>query len=279
MLGAGDYTISLGQMRGVPLRQCLPAVAKAGFSGFVLGIDAYLAARASGLGDGDIRALAADNGLSVEWLDGLICWLPGAPFPPVAPGARLVTDPAEFFDIAAAIGAPMVNAVEIFGFDPGHDAMIAGFSALCAGAKARGIAVSLEFTPIGSIPDLPGAASIIEAAGYDNGGILFDTWHFARSHGTLDQIAAVDPSILFGLQVSDTGSAARGSPVNETMHHRLLPGEGDGRVAEVLSVCAAHGVRRPLSAEVLSDALLALPLEEMLSRTIRAVRKVSPWES
>lgn len=269
MLGAGDYTISLGQMRGVPLRECLPALVTAGFSGFALSMDAYAAARATGLSDADIRAFVADNGLEIEWLDGLIEWLPGA---------QKVTDPAEFFDTAAAIGALMVNAVEIFGFDPGQAAKVDGFSALCEAAKKHGLNVALEFTPIGSIPDLPAAARIIEASARENGGILFDTWHFARSHGWLDQIAAVPPDRLFALQVSDTGPAPHHSLFDEAMHHRQLPGEGHGSVATVLAACAAHGVKRPLSAEVLGDTLLALPLAQMLSRTIDALGKVSPWE-
>ncbi len=275
MLGAGDYTISLGQMRGVPLRKALPALARAGFAGFALSIDAYRAAREAGLSDADIRALVADNGLAIEWLDGLICWLPGAPVPP---GLLAAKDLAEFFDAAAAIGAPMVNAVEIFGHDPGEAAKVDGFAALSDGAQKQGLKVSLEFTPIGSIPDLPAAARIVEAAAHGNGGILFDTWHFTRSHGTIEQIAAVAPDRLFALQVSDTGAPGQCSLFDETMHHRLLPGEGQGRVADLLAFFAAHGVKRALSAEVFNDALLALPLGEMLSRTIAAMRRVSPWE-
>lgn len=275
MLTERDYSISMGQMRGVPLRQAVPAIARAGYSGLVLSLQVYRDAVASGLSEADIRSLFCDHGVQVESLDGLIDWMAGTPVPPELNGFR---DHMAFFEAAAAISAPRVNAVELFHHDPGLAAMADGFAALCGGAAAYGLAVSLEFSPIGSLRNLELASGVVEAAGQANGGLLLDTWHFARSGGRPEDIAAIPAERIFGLQVCDVGPLAHDNLMDEAMHHRLLPGEGYGNVAEVLAACAAHGIRQPLSAEVFDDALLALPLDEMLERTIAAMRRVSPWE-
>ncbi len=275
MLTERDYSISMGQMRGVPLRQAVPAIARAGYSGLVLSLQVYRDAVASGLSEADIRSLFSDHGVQVESLDGLIDWMAGTPVPPELNDFR---DHKAFFEAAAAIGAPRVNAVELFHHDPGLAAMADGFAALCEGAAAYGLAVSLEFSPIGSLRNLEFASGMVEVAGQANGGLLLDTWHFARSGGRPEDIAAIPAERIFGLQVCDVGPLAHDSLMDEAMHHRLLPGEGYGNVAEVLAACAAHGIRQPLSAEVFDDALLALPLDEMLERTIAAMRRVSPWE-
>jgi len=277
MLTCHDYSISLAQLRGVRLHEALPALAGAGFRGFVLSRDVYQAERDAGLSDADIRGLVADHGMEIEYLDGMICWLPGAPLPPLPPGVTMVTDPTAFFEAAAAIGAPIVNAVEIFRYDPGHAAIVDGFAAICREAQSFGLKVCLEFTPLGSIPDLGSAAQVLADAGADNGGVLFDTWHFARSGGKPADLATLPSERFFALQVSDTAEAAHDNAFDEALHHRLLPGQGSGNLAEVLRACAAHGIRRPLSAEVLSDDLAALPVSERLRLTMAALEAVSPY--
>ena len=275
MLTERDYSISMGQMRGVPLQVAVPAVARAGYSGLVFSLQVYRGAVAFGLSDQDIRRLFSDHGVQVECLDGVIDWMPGTPVPPELGGFR---DQRAFFEAAAAIGAPQINAVELFHYDPGQAAMADGFAVLCEGAAAYGLTVSLEFSPIGSLLNLEFANGVVEAAGQENGGLLLDTWHFARSGGRPEDIAVIPAERIFGLQVCDVGPQAHDSLMDEAMHHRLLPGEGHGNVAEVLAACAALGIRQPLSAEVFDDDLLALPLDEMLERTIAAMRRVSPWE-
>jgi sugar phosphate isomerase/epimerase len=277
MLTCDDYSISLAQLRGVRLHDALPALAEAGFRGFVLSRDVYQAERDAGLSDGDIRRLIADHGMEIEYLDGMICWLPGAPLPALPPGVTMVADPTAFFEAAAAIGAPMVNAVEIFGHDPGHAAMVDGFAGICQAALSFGLKICLEFTPLGSIPDLASAKRVLVGAGADNGGVLFDTWHFARSGGMPDDIATLPKERFFALQVSDTDRKPHDNAFDEALHHRVLPGQGSGNLLETLQACASHGVRRPLSAEVLSDALAALPVPERLRLTMAAVKSVSPF--
>lgn len=276
MLTTGDFSISHGQMRQVPLRDSLPAIARAGFKGVVIGMDVYLAARDAGLSDQDIRGLVADNGLEVEYLDGLVHWMPGAPEPQAPAGVRLISDPQAFFDAASGIGAPMINMVEVFNFNPGQEAAIEGYSRICDGAKQHGLSICLEFTPLGAVRGLPEANAIVEAAGRDNGGILLDTWHFARSGGTPDDIRAVPAGRILGLQISDVEAKPQANLFHEAMHARHLPGEGQGNVREAIAAAIGHGVRRPLSAEVYRDELMALPLDDMLARTIEALRNVMP---
>lgn len=279
MLRGGQFTISTGQMRKVPLRESVPAVARAGYAGIVLGMDVYLLAREAGMSDADIRALVADNGLEIEYFDGLVCWMPGAPAPTPPPGVRMVTEPQAFFDAAAAVGAPMINAVEVFGYNPGQAAAIDGFGAICDGAAASGLRICLEFTPLGAVPAIGDAWAIVDKAGRANGGVLCDCWHFARSGGTDADIRAVPAERIFGVQLCDVQEKPHEQPFVEAMRFRMLPGHGFGDVPGTLKSLWSHGVRRPWSAEVYSEELLERPLDEMLAATLTAMHEVAPAEA
>ena len=62
--------------------------------------------------------------------------------------------------------------------------------------------------------------------------------------------------------------------VEETLHRRLLPGDGDADVAELIRVLDAGGCTAPLGVEVFSDDLGAQPPEDIAKRSAEATRQV-----
>ena len=55
-------------------------------------------------------------------------------------------------------------------------------------------------------------------------------------------------------------------PVDETINHRELPGEGEFPIREYVDAVRDAGYAEPWGVEVLSEKLRALPIEEIFDR-------------
>ncbi|MBV9467427.1 MAG: hypothetical protein JO169_15050 [Solirubrobacterales bacterium] len=55
-------------------------------------------------------------------------------------------------------------------------------------------------------------------------------------------------------------------PVDETVNHRRLPGEGEFEIPAYVEVCQEVGYPGPWGVEVLSAELRSLPIEEEFQR-------------
>ncbi len=248
------------------------AAAEAGFAGLSLLVDDHRRARESGLSDAELRAVLADHGLAVAELDPLLTWLPGpTPGRGVVEGARALLAHAEddFYRVADALGARSINAALA---DPGElDAVADAFARLCDRAAAHGLLVHLEFLPWTRIGDAATAARIVERAGRVNGGVMLDAWHHFRS-GSPD--TAIPSARVLGIQLSDAPARAEPDPITETLHRRLVPGEGDADLVGLLRHLAAGGCTAPIGVEVFSDALAALPVRQVARRLAAAARRI-----
>jgi sugar phosphate isomerase/epimerase len=79
---------------------------------------------------------------------------------------------------------------------------------------------------------------------------------------------------VFGVQLSDAPREAEANLLDETMHRRLLPGDGDGDVAGFVRLLDEIGAKAPIGVEVISDQLAALAPEEAARRAGSAARTV-----
>ncbi len=109
------------------------------------------------------------------------------------------------------------------------------FGALCDRAAAGGITVVLEFLPIFTVGSLGSAVSIVREAGRENGAVLVDNLHLARSGGFPADLATVDPVLLPYLQLSDAPLDPPAELYPEASDGRLLPGEGGLPLHDVLA--------------------------------------------
>jgi sugar phosphate isomerase/epimerase len=135
------------------------------------------------------------------------------------------------------------------------------------------VALTLEFLPESAIPDLATAERIVTAIGAPNLGLMFDTWHYARSGGTLEQLAALPKGLITGVQISDRRPPAPGA-VYTPMGGRLLPGEGELPLVEWLAVILRRDPQLTVGVEVFSDELNALRPEEAAGRVAETTRAV-----
>jgi sugar phosphate isomerase/epimerase len=67
--------------------------------------------------------------------------------------------------------------------------------------------------------------------------LLIDTMHVLRSGSTPDDVAALDPKLIAYVQLSDAPLAPRfDSYMEEAMFERMVPGEGELPLRELLAV-------------------------------------------
>ena len=140
-----------------------------------------------------------------------------------------------------------------------------------AASAARDVGVGLGFEPIspgqrdtaGFVCSLATALELLAEAGFDDLGVMVDTYNLAEEDPA--DVAAV-ASRATGLHVADV--APGGAP-----GVRVLPGEGVGRTVEHVRALRAAGWDGTLDVEIFStpDAFWALPVDEAARRAFAAV--------
>jgi sugar phosphate isomerase/epimerase len=167
----------------------------------------------------------------------------------------------------------VLNVAHFLGGPAPLTAMVDAFGELCARGARDGLALTLEFIPGSGIPDLATALAIVTGTGATNAGVLVDTWHLSRSGGTVADLLAAPSGTLTAMQLSDRRTtASEGTYV--PMSDRLLPGEGDLPLAEIVEAIRANTADPIVSVEVFSSVLAALPPSEAASRAGDAIRGV-----
>ena len=146
--------------------------------------------------------------------------------------------------------------------------------ACCDRAAEHGLLVHLEFLPWSAFPNVNAAWEVVRVADRPNGGLIIDSWHCARSATTLEDIAAIPGERVFAVQLSDALPDASPDVTDETMHARLLPGEGAAHVVEIVQTLDAIGCTAPIGVEVFSDALWAMDPSDAALASYTATERV-----
>lgn len=144
-----------------------------------------------------------------------------------------------------------------------------GFAALCADAAGRGVPpMAYELMPFDvNAPSLAGVLEIVSASDPAHGGIAIDTWHLGKLGITAEDLRVIPPERLVHVELSDGTVANMPDHSHETTRHRRLPGEGEFDIPGYVAVLRELGYDGPWGVEVLSDALRALPIDEIFQRT------------
>lgn len=242
------------------------AAAQAGYAaiGVFLGSWAQLRANPADL-DAVDEALEA-TGLVVANIETLRGW--------AVPGANdaLAAQEALAYDMADHWGC---RYVQVIGDAQGPlDRAAEGFAALCDRAADHGLAVGLEWVPsMTNIEDAPTALHIVLEADRTNGGLCVDSWHFTRSTNRLEDLRAIPGEKVIATQWND-GTIVAQNPnyYEDTLANRVVPGEGEFALEEMLCILDAAGSRAPLGMEVCSAELWATPVEVAAQRAADAMR-------
>jgi sugar phosphate isomerase/epimerase len=96
---------------------------------------------------------------------------------------------------------------------------------------------------------------------------LLDIWHVFRSGTDYETMAEIVPAAsLFSVELSDAVSRVQGTLREDTVHNRLLCGEGEADVPGFIRAIDRIGYDGPWGVEIISDAHRALPVSEALRR-------------
>ena len=100
-----------------------------------------------------------------------------------------------------------------------------------------------------------------------NVGLLLDCWHWYTSHGTVEDLRALDPAQVVYVHVNDAPS---GVPIDEQVDNvRALPGEtGVIDIAQFLGALLSVGYDGPVTPEPFKKELADLPSDEDRLRTV-----------
>lgn len=274
MYAWNDFGLCCGSVVQADFRTLAEAAAEAGFHSITLWPRHFEDALASGLSEQDLRALLADNELTITELDPLCSWLPGAVAENDLAASFSAYDESDFFRIADALGARTLNVIQASADPLPESQRVDCLASLCERAAAHGLRVSVEFMPWSAIGNLGQALALVEATGRTDCGVNIDTWHHFRSGGTLDELIALDPARVAAMQLNDVCVEPWDDLLLETAQGRELPGHGRGYAGPVLEACERAGIRVPINVEVFATKLQAMSARaaaRSLADSLRAV--------
>jgi sugar phosphate isomerase/epimerase len=227
----------------------------------------------------EVKQLLDDNGLEYLELECLLDWF-------LEPGdeRRQIADARTelLFGAAAALGAHHVKVANIFGHPCELDVLMERFAELCAVAADRHDAL-IVYEPMPfdvNVHDLETAVALVEGAGTSNAAVAIDTWHMGKLGIGPDDLRQLSPDALGWVELSDGRYENLPDPVDETVNHRQLPGEGEFPIAEYVAACSELGYDGPWGVEVLSAEFRNLPIAEIFDRAYEtsSAQLAAAWE-
>jgi sugar phosphate isomerase/epimerase len=213
----------------------------------------------------EVKALLDDHGLEYLELECLLDWFldPGDELRRAADATREL-----LFEAAAALDAHHIKVANIFSRPCELPRLTERYAELCAAAADRhGARMVYEFMPPDvNVRDVKTALSVVEGAGTANAAIAIDTWHMAKLGIQPDELRGIPGRLLGWVELSDGQWANMPDPVDETINHRALPGEGEFPIRDYVAAVRAAGYDAPWGVEVLSEKLRALPIDQIFDR-------------
>jgi sugar phosphate isomerase/epimerase len=197
-----------------------------------------------------------ERGLVVSLVEGF------AVLPDVEP------DFARDLDLACELGGKAICAVSMDRDAGRTHAVYAGLAQL---AGERGLITTTEACA-GVYRTLAKSMAAVEAVARPDFALLIDTMHFFRSGSTVADLKALDPAVIGHIQLCDVPMpAVIESYMEEALHERRCPGDGDLPLAQFLAQVPEH-VPIGLEIPIRSEALAGIGPHERLGRCVAAAR-------
>lgn len=251
------------------VKTIVDATADAGWSGVSLWAFHHQAAVAGGESPEAVKAWHDERGLAAPVVESLIGWEGGDE-------GAIEQQCGGTFEVASFYGARVVAGV-VMGPSIDRKAAARGLALLGKMGADRGLKVCIEWLPWTGLPTIKDAWSLVQEAGGDNVGLVFDTWHWLRQPGgpDPDTLRQIPGDRIHCVQLDDTTKAGTGDDaMMESMTNRLLPGDGEVDWPNVLSLLDEIGADPIWAPEVFNVGLMEEGPVEMARKTRAATRKV-----
>ncbi len=172
------------------------------------------------------------------------------------------------FDVAAEFDAHHIKVGNIPGTPAELERVTEAFGELCQDAAENTDArIVYEFMPFDvNVDSLEKALALVTGAAQPNGALALDTWHMAKLAIMPADLREIPSDYLGWVELSDGQFQNMDDPVEETVNHRRLPGEGEFDIPGYVDECRAMGYEGPWGVEVLSEELRNLPIAEEFDR-------------
>jgi sugar phosphate isomerase/epimerase len=260
------------------LPELIDAAERAGFRRITVRPYAFLAALGDGWTEDTIRRRLADAGIAVTMIDAIAGALPGAleraddeTRQRLPPDALDPVPEAECFRTATVLGASIVNLTHYLGRSLPVEEAAGAVGGVCRRAAPLGLRICLEFIPDSGLPDLPFAQAVVERCGEPNAAVLLDVFHLDRSGGTVDDVRRLPPGAIAGIQLSDRRRPPPGT-AHVPLGGRLLPGEGELPLRDLVEAALENSPDATLDIEVLNSELRAMSAADAAMRLAESAR-------
>ena len=219
-----------------------------------------------------IRRQLRDAGVQVRLIDAITAGIPGMRSEPVVFRGRVMPrhDAATCLQVANALEAPLVNISHYLGSPVPLEQMAEGVASVCRMAAVQGVTIVLEFVPDSGIRTIGDAAEVALASGEANCQVHLDTWHLSRSGGSAATIQQLPPGLIGAFQLSDRMEPDPGVAY-VPMTGRLLPGEGELPLTEIVAAALANSPELTIEVEVFREELGAMTADDAAKRVAQAV--------
>lgn len=155
------------------------------------------------------------------------------------------------FRNTVAVGCDLVAAISAIEEEGEFSQAVYDFQELCKSAAQHGLKIALEFVGFGKqINNLGIAYQVVTEAAMDNGGLLFDTFHFYRSRGKIEDLERVAADRIFLVHMNDVME----KPIDTlTDPDRLYPGLGEVDLPAIIRTLDRIGYRGMYSLEIFNN--------------------------
>jgi sugar phosphate isomerase/epimerase len=143
------------------------------------------------------------------------------------------------------------------------------FASVCEDAQKVGATIAMEILPMSNVRTLEAAKAIVERAGQPNGGLCLDIWHFMRGGIDFAKIKSLPATMINSVELDDAAAEPKGSLWEDTLFHRLYPGEGSFDCPTFIKAVEQAGFRGVYGVEVINQAYRKLPLREQAERSFK----------
>ncbi|MDR6925930.1 sugar phosphate isomerase/epimerase family protein [Pseudomonas sp. BE134] len=256
---AGDiYPMGPTEVSPYSFEDRMEAAGNAGFKGIGL-VHNGMIDTVDKIGYPAMKAILEKNGIKHVELEFLVDWYHTGE-------RRRQSDKVrqELLEAAKALGARSIKIGPGIGEDTADiDVMVKEFTLLSQQAAEVGANVVLEIMPFSNVRTIETALAIVEGANQPNGGLLLDIWHLQRGGIDFNDITKIPARFIKSIELNDAHKYAIEPLWMDTIHKRVLPGDGTFDIPAFIKAVQAAGYEGPWGLEVLSDTHRMLPLEQM----------------
>lgn len=263
---AGDAKPALADERSpIPFGERVASVAETGFSGVGL-VHADVVELRDTMGLKAAHRILDDAGIGYVELEFISNWWSSGERRDFSDAIR-----DDLFEAAAELGATTIKVggeIDDFLDGPAVEPELfrTEFDALATHAGSRGLRIGLEPMPMSNVRTIREGVELIASVDNKHAGLVIDIWHTARGGTDYAELAEFLPiDKVFVVEIDDADAVIVGSLWNDTLDNRLIPGDGDLRVAEFVRALHDLGWPGPWGVEMISAVYRAKPLMAALT--------------